>query len=179
MAIGDRIERLLTQLKRRSVFLTPAGAGIAIISFFLPWVRVSCGTITVEASGARIGGIFWAVFAVAVAIFLAFFYFWRIRQLLKIRLAVITGAVFSLTVMLYRFFDAFGGEPSDIKFSDLGGALRYGAVGEFLGMLAAIWGMLFIERPASDKKRKLLRRFGFAQSQNRSEDSSSLPPKIP
>jgi len=119
------------------------------------------------------------VFAVAVAIFLAFFYFWKIRQLLKIRLAVIIGAVFSLTVMLYRFFDAFGGEPSDIKLSDLGGALRYGAVGEFLGMLAATSGMLFIERPTSDKKRKMLRRFGFAQSQNRPENGSRLPPKIP
>lgn len=127
---------------------------------------------------ARIGGIFWAIFAIAIAIFLAFFYFWKIRQLLKIRLAVITGAVFSLTVLLYRFFDAFGGEPSDIKFSDLGGALRYGAVGEFLGMLTAIFGMLFIDRPAFDKKRKLLRRFGFAQAQTRPEDISSLPPKI-
>lgn len=99
--------------------------------------------------------------------------------MLKIRLAVIIGAVFSLTVMLYRFFDAFGGEPSDIKLSDLGGALRYGAVGEFLGMLAATSGMLFIERPTSDKKRKMLRRFGFAQSQNRPENGSRLPPKIP
>lgn len=179
MRINGRIKRLLNRLKKRSIFLTPAGAGIAIISFFLPWVRVSCGTVTVEASGASVGGIFWAVFAVAVAIFLAFFYFWKIRQLLKIRLAVIIGAVFSLTVLLYRFFDAFGGEPSDIKFSDLGGALRYGAVGEFVGMLAAISGMLFIEHPTSDKRRKLLRRFGFAPTQNRSEDSSRLPPKIP
>ncbi|MCX6827899.1 MAG: hypothetical protein NT002_01255 [candidate division Zixibacteria bacterium] len=134
----------MKDLKKFSIFLTPAGAGIAIICFFLPWVKVSCGTVTVEASGARIGGIFWAVLAAAIIIMLSFFFFWKRKELIKARLVTLIGAVFSVAVMLYKFIDAFGGSPSNINVSDIGGVLRIGAFGSFAGFLLSVLGTAFM-----------------------------------
>ena len=179
MRPSTKLKRFLDRLRGHSIFLTPAGAGIAVICFFLPWVRVSCGTVTVEASGARIGGIFWAVFAVAIAIFVTFFFFWKIRRLLKIKLPVIIGAVFSITILFYKFFDAFGRNAADINLSDLGGAVRYGAVGEVLGFLAVIVGIIFNDERNKNGKRKSPRRLTQWLSLRRPEKESEIPPKIP
>jgi len=108
-----------------------------------------------------------------------FFVFWKLRKLLWLRLGVIAGALFSIAVMLYKFFDAFGGSPSDIKLSDLGGAIRYGAVGELLGMLAAIAGMTYVENSEPGRRRKLTERFAFTQSRAKPADETKIPPGIP
>ncbi len=134
----------MKDLKKFSIFLTPAGAGIAIICFFLPWVKVSCGTVTVQATGAQLGGIFWTVFAAATIIVLSFFFFWKRRELIKARLVTLIGAVFSVALMIYKFVAAFGGNPSDINMSDIGGVLRIGAFGSFAGFLLSVLGTAFM-----------------------------------
>ncbi len=177
----------MKKLKELSIFLTPSGAGIAIICFFLPWVRVSCGTVTVEASGARIGGIFWAVLAVAIIIFVSFFYFWKKRDMITMRLAALIGGLFSLAVMIYRFIDAFGGSASDIKISDLGATVRYGAWGEFFGFIMAMLGTVFMlddkkkhHRPKTheiDSKHPVSgrRKFPYLLGQKQDDEISTMP----
>lgn len=138
------IGHIIKDWKKHSIFLTPAGAGIAIICFFLPWVKVSCGTITVQASGARIGGIFWAVLAVSIIILVSFFFFWKRKELAIAKLVTLGGAVFSIIVILYKFLSAFGGKGTDINVSEIGGVLRIGAYGEFLGFIMAILGAIYM-----------------------------------
>jgi hypothetical protein len=57
----------------KKVFLTPAGAIIALICFFLPWVKVSYAGKVKNVSGAEVGGIFWLVLVSALAIIGALF----------------------------------------------------------------------------------------------------------
>jgi hypothetical protein len=139
----------LKELKRYFPFLTPAGAGIAIICFFLPWVKVSCGTITVEASGARIGGIFWLVFATAIFILISFFYFRRRKDQVIGKLIALYGSALSLLVMFYKFISAFSDGSIDINMSNFGSVFRPGAFGEFLGFIMALVGSIYM---IDDKK---------------------------
>ena len=134
----------LKELKKYSPFLTPAGAGIAIICFFLPWVKVSCGTITVEASGARIGGIFWLVFAIAILIIISFFYFRSRKDHAIGKLIAIYGSVLSMLVILYKFITTFSGGSVDINMSDFGSVIRPGAFGEFFGFIMALAGSIYM-----------------------------------
>ncbi len=56
----------------RLIFLTPAGAAIAFVSFFLPWIQISCLGRS-SYSGMDFGGIYWIVLLMSLAIFGAFF----------------------------------------------------------------------------------------------------------
>ena len=134
------------KLGKFSIFLTPAGAGIAIICFFLPWVRVSCGTITVEASGARIGGVLWLVLTAAVIILAAFIYLYlrRQRQLFRLKLISLISSATAIIIMLYKFISAFAGGGGIIKLSDIWPVIRIGAIGEFLGFVLAIGASISI-----------------------------------
>ncbi|SYZ72160.1 membrane hypothetical protein [Candidatus Zixiibacteriota bacterium] len=174
----------MKKIKDLTKFLTPSGAGIAIICFFLPWVRVSCGTVTVEASGARIGGIFWAVLGVSIIMLLSFFYFWKKRDMVTMRLVALIGGLFSLMVMIYRFIDAFGGDASNIKISDVGATVRYGAWGEFFGFILAMLGTVFMveDRKAPNagsaetgSKPNLAARHKFPYLLGRKPDDDAIP----
>jgi magnesium-transporting ATPase (P-type) len=133
-------------LKKYSIFFTPSGAGIAIICFFLPWVKVSCGAITIQASGARIGGPLWLVLVSAVLILGTFIYFyvWRRKNLLKAKMITLTGAIAAVIIMLYKFIFAFAG-GGEVKFSEMGSVLRIGAFGEFFGFMLAIIGSIIMK----------------------------------
>jgi len=160
--------QLKERLGKYSVFLTPAGAGIAIICFFLPWVRVSCGTITVEASGARIGGILWLVLiaATAVAGLFVYFYFWRKREINKLRLLTLIGSGLALIIIIYKFISAFASD-GEISFSDIGSVIRYGAIGEFLGLLTAIGGAVLIKFERAKDRSRSYRRFSYLYGMGR------------
>ena len=66
-------DRPLPQLLK--AFLSPAGAGLVLICFFLPWVRVSCAGKEMIISGHTLGGVFWLVLGAAALSLAAFFYF--------------------------------------------------------------------------------------------------------
>jgi len=67
----------------KKIYITPTGAIIAIIFFFIPWVKMSCMGETRYASGADLSGVFWIIFGAAVLILLAFIYFKNQEQLEK------------------------------------------------------------------------------------------------
>jgi hypothetical protein len=127
-------------MRKHSIFLSPAGAGIAVICFFLPWIKASCGPITVEANGVRIGGIFWLVLAAAVLTLVLFAVFWKLRLMGIFKLASISCAAIALGTIIYKFVDAFAGNASKIDFSEIGSMLRIGAFGTLTGLAMIILG---------------------------------------
>lgn len=130
----------------RRCFLTPSGAGIAAICFFLPWVKLSCAEKTF--SGADIGGIFWIVFIAALTILGFFFFFKANKRIDMIKPAVVISAVVALGILIWKFFELQSGVKTDfgrVTAKDIGMEIQFGAVGTVIGFIISYIGSLFTD----------------------------------
>ena len=125
------------RIPKKGSFFTPAGAGLIMISFFLPWMRISCmGTDSY--SGQDIGGVYWLVFAMAAVIFVAFIILNRINRLDLLWRVVTAALIVSLAVIIYGCLEISGGKrvllfkvgPGDVDMR-----LHVGGYGTILGYL--------------------------------------------
>lgn len=125
-----------------SSFITPGGAGIAAICFFMPWVK-ACGQ---SVSGAQMGGVFWVVFFAAVAIVGAFFFFRSQNEVEKTKPVAIIGSIISILILVVKYQEAR---------KQLGGMIDFeiGAIGTVAGFAAAIIGVAFIESSKTNTAR--------------------------
>jgi len=129
-------------------FITPAGAGIALICFFLPWASFSCMGEVKYQSGADLGGIFWIVFLAALAILAAYFVFSNNKQLKKAKPIVIASSLIALGILLYQYIRYSVGVETDlgkIKLEDIGFSLQFGGVGTVIGYILALFGTTYLE----------------------------------
>jgi double zinc ribbon protein len=139
------------------VFISPAGAAIAVICFFLPWVEVSCNSLggreLHSVSGADMGGILWIVFVAAVAIIVAVLVYRTQNQIGKAQPIVILCSIAAFVVMLIqyiRFSNETSGQqtpfarirPEDLGFSF---SLQVGGIGTLLGFVVALVGCAFLK----------------------------------
>lgn len=117
-----------------SNFITPGGAGIAAICFFMPWVK-ACGQ---SVSGAQMGGIFWVVFLAAVAIVGAFFFFRSQNEVEKTKPVAIVGSLLGIGILLWKYSEAR---------KQLGGMIdfEFGSIGTVVGLVASLLGATFLE----------------------------------
>jgi TRAP-type uncharacterized transport system fused permease subunit len=134
--------------ENKNVFLTPAGAVIALICFFLPWVKFSCSGIEQTVSGFQIGGELWIVFAAAFIILFVFYFFRNQKQLNKARPVVILSAVVGLAVLLFKFLKF--ATPQKTEFGtmtpkDMGLSIQFGAIGTVIGLILALIGSSFLK----------------------------------
>ena len=86
----------------KSIWVTPFGAGVAVVCFFLPWGRASCGGVSHEFSGTNSGAVLWGVPILCGLVLALFLSFHRRKQMTGAQpLSLITlGAAFLL--LLYR-----------------------------------------------------------------------------
>jgi len=139
----------------KRVFLTPAGAIIALICFFLPWVKVSCAGKVNYLSGAEIGGIFWLVLITALAIIVAFFYFRNQKKIEKSRPVAILGSIITLAVILIKYVSLAWEQKS--VFAKAGSkvidcTIQIGAVGTVIGFVMAVVGAGFLKTGCDKRK---------------------------
>ena len=146
--------------KTAKLFLSPAGASIALICFFLPWVRVSCAgdlgkegvLATYSASDSQLGGILWIAFLAAIVVVLAFSFFLAQKKVERARLIVAISALIGLVAIILRYFQAIN-DTYDfygllLKYDDVKGLIRvnilYGAWGTWAGLIIAFvsWPLL-------------------------------------
>jgi uncharacterized membrane protein len=134
--------------ENKKLFLTPAGALIVLICFFLPWVKVSCAGRVKNVSGAEIGGIFWLVLVSALAIIVAFFYFRSQKKIEKSRPVAIPGSLLVLAVIFIKYVSLAWGQKS--VFAKAGSkvidcTIQLGAIGTVIGFVMTIIGSLFLK----------------------------------
>lgn len=141
----------MRSFKKLSPFATPAGAAIAVICFFLPWVEASCGPVTVRANGPRIGGIFWLVLAAAIVILVTFPYFWKRRQWFWLKVVTLAASAAGVIIILYKFFDVFSSGKVSLKLTDIASILRIGSFGTILGFVLAALGAFYFYPDGSSK----------------------------
>jgi apolipoprotein N-acyltransferase len=131
----------------RRTLISPAGALLALVCFFLPWGRFSCAGVGRTLSGADIGGMLWIVFAAALVIPAAVAAGLLLRRLDRARLVVAGSALLALGVMLLqhlRFARGQGTGFGRVQPEDLGVQLRLGGAGTVLGLLVALIGSVFL-----------------------------------
>ena len=132
----------------RFVLLTPAGAAIALISFFLPWIKISCMGTSIY-SGYDFGGIFWTIFASAAAILAGFFILSYYRSLKLLRTLVSFCILCAFAVVFYACITMAGGKrillvkigPDDVNLR-----LHVGSYGTIFGFLLSFVGSLFSDK---------------------------------
>lgn len=139
-----------------SNFITPGGAGIAAICFFMPWVK-ACGQ---SVSGDKMGGIFWVVFFAAIAIVGAFFFFRSKNEVEKTKPVAIIASIISLLILIVKYLEAR---------KQLGGIIDFeiGAIGTVVGFALSIIGVAFIEPSKMDNTDR-------AYSSSQQDQSSEL-----
>lgn len=123
-------------------FLSPAGAGIVIICFFLPWLRVSCGAKKITLAGSDLGGVFYVVLGAAVLMLTAFVALTIIGRSGLSRLICLSGSVIALGIIVYKSIQvALDPEiPFYIPERMIGFELKTGAIGTIAGLILALAG---------------------------------------
>lgn len=135
----------------KKVLLTPAGAIIALICFFLPWVKVSCARTTKSFSGLEIGGIFWLVLVSTLAIIVAFFYFRSQKQLEKARPVALLSSIVALAVIFIRYLSLAWEQKSVVAKAGskaIDCTIQVGAIGTVIGFVVAVTGSVFLKTRA-------------------------------
>jgi hypothetical protein len=132
---------------------SPAGAGIILICFFLPWVRVSCGGKNVTLSGAKIGGIFWAIIALAGIMLTAYLYFKFQKSAHKSRFIFLVGAVISIGIIAYQTIKVmlFPDIPFYIPSALINFRIKPGAWGTLVGLILILASAPYIRTSHKDK----------------------------
>ncbi|MGB8658188.1 MAG: zinc ribbon domain-containing protein [Candidatus Zixiibacteriota bacterium] len=141
-------DKVSESIENKSVFLSPAGAVIALICFFLPWVKFSCSGIEQTVSGSQIGGELWIIFAASVIILVVFYLFRNQKQLDKACPVVILSSLAGLAVLLFKFLKFATPQKTEfgtITLKDIGLSIQFGAVGTVIGLLMALIGSGFLK----------------------------------
>lgn len=137
-------QRYLVFARRQpAAFITPAGAGIAIICFFLPWVRISC-LRDLEFTGleiAQLKDVYWLVLAGEVAALVL----WTLGALKILRRSALGVAAAAALALAVIFAPVLRGERT--RGLDL--ELQAGAYGTVLGLTAALLGAISWRKVAS------------------------------
>ena len=145
--------------------LSPAGAGIALICFFLPWGRFSCVGLHKSVSGADLGGSFWLVFWAALVLVLAGGVLVLLRREAQARILVLActaGAFWILAQNAIRLSRGLSTPLGHIRPEHVGVSPRPGGVGTLLGFAVAAAGS-FLLKPRQE----------FAPAGSRAETAAS------
>ena len=139
--------------KMNNKMLTPAGAGLSTISFFLPWVSFSCSGIERNASGydlASQSSEYWIVLIGAAFILGLYLAFQKSEDKKQVKVGTIAISVISIGVMIYGYvkseiigFDS--GFGTKIKGSDIGLSVQLGAISTVIGFILAAMGTKYLE----------------------------------
>ena len=127
--------------------ISPAGGILALICFFLPWGQFTCAGIDRTLSGAQIGGSFWIVFALALAIPASIVAGFLLRQHRRARRTVIVCSLAALAIILVRQVGFVRGHETGfgrLRAEDVGVRLRLGGAGTVLGLLIALAGSIAV-----------------------------------
>lgn len=121
-------------MRRSQPLIAQAGALLAMVCFFLPWV--SC--LDEKKSGIEIGGYAWVSVLSAGVILMTVHYFRSAGALSRAMGVVRVAAVAALLSLIIVYAQAHQ------KFGDLL-KIEFGSVGTVAGFIVALYGSLFLE----------------------------------
>lgn len=133
-------------MRTKALFLSPAGALLTIVSFFLPWAKVSCAPVVNKTvSGASLGGMLWLVLPLAAVVLASFFYFLRRRSAGRSRPFVAVASAAALAIITAKCVSLSQGAQSGfsgVASGMVGLRVEMGGAGTLLGLALALAGAL-------------------------------------
>ncbi|MDY6833849.1 MAG: hypothetical protein SVY53_03495 [Chloroflexota bacterium] len=147
----DQEQQIRDIINKIKPFVSPSGALIVLICFFLPWAKASCTTGTgtqvdvITLSGPDIGGILWLTFAAAIVILLTFFFFLGQGKLDQSKLVIALCALVGLASILIKYLDTE--KPPGVTVT-----IMIGAIGTIIGLVLSLLGVLFLSMESSSRK---------------------------
>ncbi len=90
---------------RRSCWICPFGECLVVVSFFLPWMEVSCSEHIGISVGVEVGGMYWCIFGLSIIVMLACYYFRKLRQSENAKFLILVGTLLSMAIFIYEFID--------------------------------------------------------------------------
>jgi hypothetical protein len=133
--------------------ISPAGAGIVLICFFLPWLRVSCGTKKVTLSGSEMGGALYVVLVAAIIMIATFVIYKYLGQAHKSRYVFLGASLLAIGTIVYEYISVALDPkiPFYIPGKMIGFELKIGAFGTILGLFLTALGGILLRQPDSPK----------------------------
>lgn len=131
--------------KEKSRLVSPLGAVLALICFFMPWMKISCIGDPKYISGADIGGAFWIVFCSAALILLIFIYFDSKNNLNSAKILTVLASLVGLIFIAYKLISFLNGVDTGfgkIKPEDVGFKMQAGGLGTIFGLLLSLFGVI-------------------------------------
>lgn len=133
-------------MRTKALFLSPAGALLTIVSFFLPWAKISCAPVVDRTvSGASLGGMLWLVLPLAAGSLAAFLYFAVRRSVGRSRLLVVVASAAALAIIVAKCLSLARGAQSGmsgIASNLVGVRLQLGGAGTLCGLVLSLVGAL-------------------------------------
>lgn len=139
------------QPKAQSNYLSPIGAVITIICFFLPWAK-GCGG---KVSGSEIGGALWLVLIAAIAILAIFFIHHNNGEDHKAKPIITLSSIIGLGAIVLQFLIEFSEVKRVFRHADLGDMIEFmdvGLFGAIIGLILALIGGMALGKKKEEKK---------------------------
>ncbi|GEM_PF-1674334 len=154
----ENVSETQTSSSGLSMFISPTGAGIAAVCFFLPWLEVSCNVVNTHSkyvSGAdltKADGSLWLLLFAALTIIGAFAVCKLQNRVWKSRIVILIISIIALGYMLIKAVAVqselnrmpnFGGfNPVQIK-------PQIGLLGIIFGFIASLIGCAFLSKTST------------------------------
>lgn len=103
-------------MRTKALFLSPAGALLTLVSFFLPWAKVSCAPVVDKTvSGASLGGVMWLVLPLAAGSLVCFLYFLMRSAVGRYRPFAVIASAAALVIIVARCVSLARGAQSGVS----------------------------------------------------------------
>ena len=144
-ANAEDLEKNLPQ--GATVWISPIAAAIALVCFFLPWVKFTHGGSEIVQSGFQLGGGVWILFLLAALIAGSVATFRTRGATDRARPVVILASLIGMGWALYEYFgskSALSTSVGTIVPADASLEVAWGGVLVFLGFFVALIGSVFV-----------------------------------
>ena len=136
-------------IRQNSRFITPAGGIVALLCFFLPWVKFDCSGTTVTLSGFEIAtqgqlNLTTLALVAAVAIIGISLYMLKEQTPWKSRLPVLISSGIGLGCLFFGFLRLNTGVDTGlgkISLKELEASFQFGVFGTIIGFILSIVGV--------------------------------------
>ncbi len=143
----------LSEKNQNAWFVTPAGAALALLCFFMPWVKFSCMGTSQTASGFRLaqdGNLVTVALIAALAILGISLFLWQKQTPWKSKVPVLIASGIGLGGILIELIHTSTGIKTEfgrVSMEELGLTFQFGAFGTIIGFIIAIGGVFLNHLP--------------------------------
>ncbi len=134
-------------------WLSPAGAIIILVCFFLPWLEVSCSGKKIIGSGlyfAQKAAPLWLIPAFAVLVLLLFIWYWKGLSLTWFKVMLMTLAALGILMLVFTYISIEQKLSGFVVKRITSHEIKWGLIGTGVGFVLVILSALGVRASGKD-----------------------------